>query len=73
MQKKSRNNEDEDYVVERKKKKKVSTVHNCLLHCRIDCDSDEIVKFSEISWKVSRVFFDFDKRIFLSRFPYSRL
>ena len=44
---------DEDYTVKKKKKKKNSTKDNCLLHCRDDCNFDEIVKFSEISWKVS--------------------
>ena len=43
----TRDEQDEEYSVKRKRKKKTSTKGNCLLHYREDCDSDDIVKFSE--------------------------
>ena len=43
------------YEVAKKKKKKQSITKNCLLHCRQDCGSDDIVKFSERSLEVSNI------------------
>ena len=49
----ARAEQDEEYSVKRKRKKKTSTKENCVLHCREDCNFDDIVKFSETSLTVS--------------------
>ena len=49
----ARAEQDEEYLVKRKRKKKTSTKENCVLHCREDCNFDDIVKFSETSLTVS--------------------
>lgn len=44
---------DKEYIPERKKVTKGPTEKVCLVHCRDECKTYDIVKFSEICWKVS--------------------
>jgi len=48
---------DEDFVSRSMvvKKKKISTADNCLVHCRVESCFDEIISFTEVSWKVSKI------------------
>ena len=48
----TRDEQDEEYSVKRKRKKK-TTKKPCLLHCREDCDFEDLVKFSETSLTVN--------------------
>ena len=49
----AKDEQDEEYSVKSKRKKKTSTKENYLLHCREDCDFDDIMKLSKTSWIVS--------------------
>ena len=48
---------DEDFVSTSNvvKKKKTSTADKCLVHCREESFFDEIISFTEVSWKVSKI------------------